>query len=205
MVGPAVVTTRAGTAEKGIGTVMKMRTTTRTGAALLLVALLASACSRMGDEPVPYGANGGYSGGGTAPSAGPAASAPVRCPAAARCPAPRSATACSSPSTSRRSTPEAMGILNAQIGWLERQPDAAGPDRGPCRRARHHRVQPRPRLEPRERRAQLHGEPGRAGQPDLDHHLWPRAPGGDLPGGELLRAEPPCCHGRDWRNRGLIR
>ncbi len=24
-------------------------------------------------------------------------------------------------------------------------------------------------------------------------------------GGELLRAEPPGCHGRDWRNRGLIR
>ena len=152
-----------------------------------------------GDEPVPDGRRG-YSG-GEARSAGPAASAPARGPAAGRCPAPRSATGCSSPSTSRRCAARRSASSNAQIGWLKSEPDAADPDRGPRRRARHQRVQHRARLEPRQRGAQLHGEPGRARQPDLDHHLWPRAAGGDLRGRELLRAEPPRCHGRDWRNR----
>ena len=43
---------------------------------------------------------------------------------AGRCPGATSATGCSSPSTRRRSRPEAIGILNAQVGWLTQNPAA---------------------------------------------------------------------------------
>lgn len=105
--------TGAATPEKGTGTVMKMRTT----AALLLMAVLASACSRMGNDQVPYSPTDSYSGAGGLAGADGIGTGGI----------PGDGTLPGTSITDRvhfavdQSTlsPEAIGILNAQIGWLK--------------------------------------------------------------------------------------
>ena len=98
---------------------------------------------------------------------------------------------------------EAIGTLNAQVGWLTQNPGLPITIEGHAdeRGTRDYNFQLG--IQPGQRRAQLYGQPGRARQPDQHHHLWPRAAGRDLRRGKLLRAEPPGCHGCDWRSRDL--
>ena len=99
---------------------MKMRTTTRTGAALLLVALLASACSQMGDEPVPYGASGGYSGGDALGGAGGIGTGAL--PGGGTLPGTSISDRVLFSVDQSTLAPQAIGILDAQIGWLRSNP-----------------------------------------------------------------------------------
>jgi peptidoglycan-associated lipoprotein len=86
--------------------------------ALLAMALLASACARMGDETVPYGEGfsgdpntlggamaGAVAGGGTLPGSSVSDRVLFSVDQATL-------------------SPEAIGILNAQIGWLTQNPGA---------------------------------------------------------------------------------
>jgi peptidoglycan-associated lipoprotein len=99
---------------------MKMRTTMRTGTAILLVALLASACSRMGDGPVPYGATESYAGaGGLGDGSGIGTGA---LPGGGTLPGTSISDRVLFFVDQSTLSPEAMGILNAQIGWLQSNP-----------------------------------------------------------------------------------
>jgi len=109
VVGVAVVTTTA----KGTETVKNMRTT----GALLLVALLASACSRMGNEPVPYGSTDSYSG-GAGGLAGADGIGMGGLPGDGTLPGTSITDRVHFAVDQSTLSPEAIGILNAQIGWL---------------------------------------------------------------------------------------
>jgi peptidoglycan-associated lipoprotein len=98
---------------------MKMRTTMPTGGALLLAALLASACGRMGDEGVPYGSADGYSGSGALGDAGLGTGA---LPGGGTLPGTSISDRVLFFVDQSTLSPEAMGILNAQIGWLQSNP-----------------------------------------------------------------------------------
>jgi peptidoglycan-associated lipoprotein len=96
---------------------MKMRTT----GALLLAALLASACSRMGDEGVPYGATESYAGGaGTLGGAGGIGTGAL--PGGGTLPGTSISDRVLFTVDQSTLNSEAMGILNAQIGWLQANP-----------------------------------------------------------------------------------
>lgn len=105
---------------------MKMRTTMRptirptirAGAALLLAALLASACSRMGDEPVPYGSTEGYSGG----AGGLAGAGTGALPGGGTLPGTSISDRVLFTVDQSTLNAEAMGIVSAQIGWLRANP-----------------------------------------------------------------------------------
>ena len=99
---------------------MKMRTTTGTGAALLLMALLASACSRMGDEAVPYGSTEGYSGGGGTLGGDGVGTGAL--PGGGTLPGTSISDRVLFTVDQSTLNPQAMGILNAQIGWLQSNP-----------------------------------------------------------------------------------
>lgn len=92
--------------------------TMRTKGALLLVALLASACSRMGEDAVPYGSTESYAGGAGALGGVGAGALPGGGTL------PGSSISDRVLFTVDQSTlnPEAIGILNAQIGWLQANP-----------------------------------------------------------------------------------
>jgi peptidoglycan-associated lipoprotein len=95
---------------------MKMRTK----GALLVVALLASACSRMGDEPVPYGSAEGYSGGGALGGAGGIGTGAL--PGGGTLPGTSISDRVLFSVDQSTLNPQAMGILDAQIGWLRSNP-----------------------------------------------------------------------------------
>ena len=98
---------------------MKMRTK----GALLLVALLASACSRMGNDAVPYGSTQSYAGGagglGGADGIGTGA-----LPGGGTLPGTSISDRVLFTVDQSTLNAEAMGILNAQIGWLRANPAA---------------------------------------------------------------------------------
>jgi peptidoglycan-associated lipoprotein len=98
---------------------MKMRTTMPTGGALLLAALLASACGRMGDEGVPYGSADGYSGSGALGDAGLGTGA---LPGGGTLPGTSISDRVLFTVDQSTLNPEAMAILNAQVGWLQANP-----------------------------------------------------------------------------------
>jgi peptidoglycan-associated lipoprotein len=90
-----------------------------TTGALLATALLASACARMGGESVPYGSGAGYSGadstlGGAMAGALGGGTLPGSSVSDRVLFAVDQATL----------SPEAIGVLNAQIGWLTQNPTA---------------------------------------------------------------------------------
>jgi peptidoglycan-associated lipoprotein len=95
-----------------------MRPTMRAGIALLLAALLASACSRMGNEPVPYGPNEGYSGG----AGGLAGAGTGALPGGGTLPGTSISDRVLFTVDQSTLNAEAMGIINAQIGWLQSNP-----------------------------------------------------------------------------------
>ncbi len=92
----------------------------RTGTALLLVALLASACGRMGDEPVPYGANAGYSGGAGGLGADGVGTGAL--PGGGTLPGTSISDRVLFTVDQSTLNAQAMGILDAQIGWLQSNP-----------------------------------------------------------------------------------
>jgi len=107
-------------AEKGIGTVIMMHKTVRTGGALLMVALLSTACARMGSEEVPYGSTSGYSGsGGLAGVDGLGTGA---LPGGGTLPGTSISDRVLFTVDQATLNPDAMGILDAQISWLTSNP-----------------------------------------------------------------------------------
>ena len=166
----------------------------------LAVVLLAAACAG-GDVTVPGSPDGGFSGTeGSLGALGPGGAA-----GAGTLPGSAISDRVLFAVDQTTLSPEAIGTLERPGRLAAAEPGRADPDRGPRRRARHRRVQHGARLQPGQRGAQLHGQPGHSGQPHLDHHLRPRAPDRDLRRRELLVAEPPRCHGCDWRGGRLIR
>jgi peptidoglycan-associated lipoprotein len=103
-----------------VGTEMTKLTTT---AGLLGLALLAAGCSRMGGDPVPYGSNAGYS--GAAPGAlGADAFGTGALAGGGVLPGTQISDRVLFLVDQGTLTPEAMGILDAQIGWLNANPAA---------------------------------------------------------------------------------
>ncbi len=102
---------------------MKMRTTLGTGGALLLMALLASGCSRMGNEPVPYDAAGGFNGtDGTLGGLGGDGIGTGALPGGGTLPGSSISDRVLFTVDQSTLNPQAMGILDAQIGWLNSNP-----------------------------------------------------------------------------------
>jgi peptidoglycan-associated lipoprotein len=97
-------------------TVMKKRTT---GAMLALV-LLASACAKMGDDEVPYGANTGFN--GTAGSLGADGVGTSALAGGGTLPGTSISDRVLFAVDQATLSPEAIGILDAQIGWLAANP-----------------------------------------------------------------------------------
>lgn len=100
------------------------RTMMRTGGALLVMALVASGCSRMGNEPVPYGPADGYSGGGAGALGGADGVGTGALPGGGTLPGTSISDRVLFLVDQATLSPEAMGILNAQIGWLQANPTA---------------------------------------------------------------------------------
>ena len=72
------------------------------------------------------------------------------------------------------------------------QSERAGDDRGPCRRARHPRIQSRPRRPPRQRRRELSRSPAASRRGRMTVISWGKErPGGARLGRERLGPEPP--------------
>ena len=61
--------------------------------------------------------------------------------------------------------------LERQAAWLKQYPDVTVTDRGPCRPARHHRVQPGARRAARQRGEELSGRARHRPRPHPDHLL----------------------------------
>jgi peptidoglycan-associated lipoprotein len=90
-----------------------------TTGALLGMALLASACARMGDESVPYGSGAGYSGGDN--TLGGAMAGAL---GAGTLPGSSVSDRVLFSVDQATLSPEAIGILDAQVGWLTQNPSA---------------------------------------------------------------------------------
>ena len=97
---------------------MKMRTK----GALLLVALLASACARMGDDAVPYGSTESYTGAGALGGAGGVGTGAL--PGGGTLPGTSISDRVLFTVDQSTLNAGAMTILDAQIGWLQANPAA---------------------------------------------------------------------------------
>jgi peptidoglycan-associated lipoprotein len=91
-----------------------------TTGALLAAALLGSACARMGNESVPYGSGTGFS--GTEGTLGGAMAGAV---GGGTLPGSSVSDRVLFAVDQATLSPEAIGVLNAQIGWLTQNPTAA--------------------------------------------------------------------------------
>lgn len=95
---------------------------TRTIGALLAVALITSACNRMGDEGVPYGSDGFSGTEGTIGGLGTDGIGTGALPGGGVLPGSQISDRVLFTVDQSTLNPDAIGILNAQIGWLNANP-----------------------------------------------------------------------------------
>ena len=137
----------------------------------------------------------------TAPPISASAAAPRR-RARRRTSPSMSATASSSTPTPRSIRADAQGDTVPPGAVAQPVRQLRHHHRGPCRRARHARIQSGARRPPRRRHARLPGRPRRRRQPPEDHLLRQGKAGRGLRRHLLLVAEPPRRH-RAQRRRQL--